>query len=314
LASLPTTGYSAGVETNSVILSYIKETAYGTAPASAAKQLRFTSESLASTKSRQRATEVDATRQAADQVTTQFSAGGTINGALSIGTYDDLFASLFCAAWATDVLNNGAAFESLYLQKQLASNLWLRYPGAFVTSASIGAAQGGFVTVSFNILAQNEVNQTTDAGTGAQTAAPTGKIVNTVSMTSAISLGGAGLTKVESFSLDISNEGAAQQFAMGSTAAAGMLPGVFTVNGRLRVFFSDFTLYTRYTAETEGAFTFTFTDANTSYVFLLHNCVVMNPSIVAGGPGQSVMADFTIEGRKDPVTGKTLRITRDLTP
>lgn len=311
---MPTTGYAPGIEANNVILSYVKETTYGAMPAAtAAKQLRYTSESLSSTKGRQRAPEVDATRQAADMVTTQFSAGGTINGALSVGVYDDLFASAFASAWATDVLTNGNAFESIYLQKQLASALWLRYAGSFVTGFNITAAQGGFVTTSFNVLSQGEINQTTDAATGAQTAAPTNKIINTVTMISAITLGGSGLTKVESLSLDVNNEGAAQAFAMGSSNAAGMLPGVFTVNGRLRVYFNDFTLYTRYINETEGAFSFLLTDGTKSYLVELLNGVIMNPSIVAGGVGQAVMAEFAIEGRKDTVTGKTLRLTRDLT-
>jgi len=313
---MPSTGYSAGVEANNVILSYVKETAYGTMPAAtAAKTLRYTSESLSSNKTRTRAPEIDSTRQAADMVTTQFQAGGTINGALSIGTYDDLFSSCFCSAWATDILQNGNSFESIYLQKQLATALWLRYPGAFVSGFNISAAQGGFVTCAFNVLAQNEVNQTADAATGTQTAAGLGgKIINTVTMTSNITVGGTGLTKVQALSLDVSNDGAAQNFAIGSTAAAGMLPGVFTVGGKVSMYFNDFTLYTRYINETEGAVTVTFADGNTSYAFVLLNAVIMNPTIVAGGVGQAVMATFDIEGRKDSVSGKTLKITRDLTP
>jgi hypothetical protein len=313
---MATTGYAAGVETNSVILSYLLEATYGTAPTAAAQQLRMTGESLSSTKSRTRAPEIESTRQAADQVTTQVQAAGSIQGALSVGTYDDLFSSLFCSAWATDVLTNGATsgFNSLYLQKQLASALWLRYPGAFVSGATITANQGGFVTVNFDILAKSEASATADAGTGSQTAAPTNHIINTVGMTSSISLGGSSLTKVLGFSLSMMNEGAGQEFAMGGTAAAGMLPGVFTANGTLRQYFSDFTLYARYVAETEGAFTFTFTDGTKSYVFELLNHVVINPRILAGGPGQAVVAEYQLEGRTDVAsTGKTVRITRDLT-
>jgi hypothetical protein len=39
----------------------------------------------------------------------------------------------------------------------------------------------------------------------------------------------------------------------------------------------------------------------------------MNPTIVAGGPGQPVVADFVLEGRKAVSPAATLRITRDLT-
>lgn len=313
---MPTTGYAPGIEANNVILSYVKEVAYGTMPAAtAAKQLRYTSESLASTKGRQRAPEIDATRQAADMVTTQFGAGGSIGGALSVGVYDDLFSSCFASAWATDVLTNGNAFESLYLQKQLASNLWLRYPGAFVSGFSLTAAQGGFVGVNFNVLAQTESSNTADAATGTQTAAGVSgaKIFNTVGMISAITLGSVVQSKMMSISLDVTNDNATQAFAMGSSAAAGMLPGVFTVNGRFSMYFADFTAYTRYINETEGNFTFLLTDGTKSYLFEVLNSVVMNPQILAGGVGQSVMAEFVLEGRKDTTTSKTMRITRDLT-
>jgi len=312
---MATTGYQAGVESNSVVLSYIDEATWGTLPTTPAfSRLRYMSESLGSQKARQRAAEVDSGRQAADMVTTQFTAGGAINGALSIGTYDDLFESLFCSTYATNILTNGTTFQSVYLQKQLGTGLFLRYPGSYVSGCNISAALGGFVTVSFNIASQAETSSTTDAAS-TYTADNTNKVLNTVSMTGSIQLGGTSPGSVESFSLDFANDGAAALFAIGSSTAAGMLSGVFTVTGRIRVYFKDFTLYTRYTAETEGKFNFTLTDGTgtKSYLFEVLNTVLMNPQIVAGGPGQAVIAEYAIEGKKDAATGKTARITRSLT-
>lgn len=310
---MATTGYAAGFDTGTFEMSYAKEAAWGTLPAVPFKKIRLTGESLTSNKSRQRAAEIDGTRQAADMVTTQFGASGGVNGAMSIGTYDDFFESLFNAPFTTDIITNGATFQSLYIQKKIASGLFLRYPGAYVSSCNISAAVGGFVTVAFQLMAKSEEKSLTDASTGAATEAPNGRVINTVSMVSNILLAGTSPGKIESFSLDITNDGAAAQYAIGDSGAAGMLPGVFTVSGRMRSFFKDFTVYDRYIAETEGAFAFSLVDSTKSYLFELLNSLQMNPNIVAGGPGQAVMAEFAIEGKKDSVTGKTLRLTRDLT-
>lgn len=311
---MATTGYQAGAETNDLLISYIDEAAWGTLPATPTfKPLRVTSESLSSTKARTRVQEIDSTRQASDMVTTQFSASGSINSALSIGVYDDFLESLFCSAFTTDIMTNGVLFQSMYIQKKLGTGLYFRYPGAYVTGCSIQCALGGFATATWQIAAQQELKATTAAET-TMAAVGTGKVFNTVSMISLIQIGGVSAGTVESISLDITNDGAAALFGMGSTIAAGMLPGTFTVSGRIRIYFQNFTAYDRYTAETEGAFQFKLTDGNTSYLFEVLNSVIMNPQIVAGGPSQAVMAEFSIEGRKDSVTGKTLRVTRDLTP
>jgi hypothetical protein len=309
---MATTGYQAGTESNSVVLSYIDEVTWGALPATPAfRRLRYTSETLGSQKARQRATEIDSARQAADMVTTSVSAGGTINGALSIGTYDDLWESLFCSQFTTDIMTNGTVFQSVYLQKQLGTGLFLRYPGSYVTAATVSAALGGFVTASFTIASQTETSSATDAASS-YAADNTNRVINTVSMTGSIQLGGTSPGSVESFSLDFANDGAAALFAIGSATAAGMLSGVFTVTGRIRVYFKDFTLYTRYSGETEGKFNFTLTDGTKSYLFEVLNSVLMNPQIVAGGPGQAVIAEYAIEGKKDSGTGKTCRLTRAL--
>lgn len=51
-------------------------------------------------------------------------------------------------------------------------------------------------------------------------------------------------------------------------------------------------------------------DAGKGYVITLLNATIMNPSIVAGGPNQPVMAEFQLEMNPDPVTGRTFQIDR----
>src|SRR5207245_173457 len=100
-----------------------------------------------------------------------------------------------------------------------------------------------------------------------------------------------------SFSLNINNAGAALEFGMGSSVAAGVLAGTLEVTGNVKMFFKDFTLYTRFKNETAGTLEFITKDsAGNAYVFTLLNAVLLNPQIQAGGPGQPVYATFSIEG------------------
>lgn len=95
--------YQAGVEANQTQLSYGVETNWGSRPVVAFKAIRYTSDTLALTKTRQRPNEINITREVSQAVTTEQSAAGTINYALSWGTYDDFFSSLCQADWSAPV-------------------------------------------------------------------------------------------------------------------------------------------------------------------------------------------------------------------
>jgi hypothetical protein len=62
-------------------------------------RIRYTSETLAYAKTRQRPAEITGFRAAAQGVTTQQQASGTINYALSYGTFDDFMSVALQADW-----------------------------------------------------------------------------------------------------------------------------------------------------------------------------------------------------------------------
>jgi hypothetical protein len=87
-----TAAYQAGIEANQTRISYAMETTWSVAPTTVAfKAIRYMSDTLAETKTRQRPSEINLTREASQAVTTQQTAGGTINYALSYSTFDDFF-------------------------------------------------------------------------------------------------------------------------------------------------------------------------------------------------------------------------------
>lgn len=104
----PTAGYQAGPEANDVVVSYAQEATYGVPPATQFQALRMTGETLAGTKTRTRPGEILTTGEVAAATTTQESATGNINFALSFGTYDDLLAGSLQGDWGPTIAISGA--------------------------------------------------------------------------------------------------------------------------------------------------------------------------------------------------------------
>jgi hypothetical protein len=94
-----TTGYAAGEQTNAGVITYIMESAYKVAQAGAAQDLRFTSETLAKSETTSSPDEINELAETSQTVVTQVSASGSISGAMSYGTYDDMLAAVMTEDW-----------------------------------------------------------------------------------------------------------------------------------------------------------------------------------------------------------------------
>lgn len=212
------------------------------------------------------------------------------------------------------VLVDGEQFQSLFLQKRLSGNQFLRYPGGYVTRSTLNAGLGDFLSLDMEIAAREEVRSAIDASTGAVLAAAQGRVHDPVGNFGPLVLNATALDvapRLQSISINIVNEGAAATYEMGSPAANGMLEGVFTASGSINAYFSNFDLYDRFKSEVSNIGGFVTRDANgAAYGFGFEACNLLNPRIVAGGPNQSVMAQFDLEFNPSPFTGRTLRITR----
>ena len=299
------------VETTSAQVAYVQETSWGVTPTGPLRALRMTGESLTGSKSRARPNEIREDMQASEAVTSEETAGGGVNFALSYGTYDDILAGVMGGEWTTNVLRAGTVFKSFTLEKKLGSALFLRYPGAFFTAASLTMSRGQFLGGSFTVVAKEETNATTSASTGAYTPAPTNRVMDPVNSVRDITLDGTALaTVVNSITLNIAREGAAADYGLGSASAQGVRMGTLTVSGTVETYFRTFDLYTRFKNETMGAFSWRTVDlAGNAYRFTLPKATLMNPNITAGGPNSPVMAAFTLEGNPD-ATDSTLKIER----
>lgn len=102
----PTSGNLAGAQANDNQYSYILESTYGTAPTAGAWQrLRLMSENIRANKTRARPQELSTTYESSAAITTQVGVSGTINGALSTGTWDDVLAGALMSDFTTVTAN-----------------------------------------------------------------------------------------------------------------------------------------------------------------------------------------------------------------
>lgn len=92
-----TAGYQAGAQANEVVLSYALEESYGVPPGGNWQRLRLSGETFRVQKTRQRPEEIEASGESSRAVTTQVSVSGTLSGALSFQTYDDLLCGVMGA-------------------------------------------------------------------------------------------------------------------------------------------------------------------------------------------------------------------------
>lgn len=208
------------------------------------------------------------------------------------------------------MLRNGVVVNSYYVQKKLASALFLNNSGCFVSGGALTAQLGGFFEGSLQFVSKDQTKFTSDQSTGAVTAAPTGRVVDNVSgfgnvLMDDVSIGQV-LTAIE---VNVAKDGARAQFGLGSSAAQGIGRGTVNVSGKLTMYFKDFTMYDKYKAETDHMVTFrVLDDQGAGYVVTLPSVTLLNPDIVAGGPDSDVMAEFEFEANPHATLGCTIQL------
>lgn len=201
-------------------------------------------------------------------------------------------------------IQNGANVTTFSFEKQLAPALFLQYVGSYVSSMQLTMDVGKFVEGVFSFLAKSQVSATVEAGAGAAPpiAAPLGRIIDNISGFAAFNVNGSAATAtLQQVELTVSKQRSASQYGIGSAAAVGMRRGTLQVDGKLSLFFKDFTYYNSFITEADLGVSWQLSDSGgNAYVITLPAISIMNPSIVAKGIDQDIIADFTLEGNPAP--------------
>lgn len=231
-------------------------------------------------------------------------------------------------------IRNGNNVHSYWFEKRLAPIVagvgkHLVYPGTYVSGGSLSANLGGFLEGSLALLAKGEQIGSTTTGvapttgtTGAKSSftsdtyvvAPAGRIIDSISGIQFASLGygstgsvwnfedvvasGGALSAVlQGFNINFTKNNARQQFGVGDVNAKGIGKGTIQADGKMQMYFKDFTMYSFYKSEQSVVASFRIQDATgNSYIITMPAVTLMNPNIVAGGPDTDMVADFTLEG------------------
>ena len=163
-------------DANRVRLAYVEETSFGVLPGSpSTKALRYTGESLVSSRETTESQEIRDDRQIADLIEVGIGAGGGIDVELSQGAFDDLIiAALQAAAWSAVVdesdddvsisaVDNSVNSPKVALDSYTAGQ-WVRLSG-FVNDANNGYAK--IVSAAANKLVLSNITLTTEAAPAA---------------------------------------------------------------------------------------------------------------------------------------------------
>lgn len=292
-----TAGYAAGAATNDTVVSYALEPTFGVAPATTYQFLRLTGETFRPQKTRQRPDEINPLPEVSQAVTTQGSTSGTLSGALSTGTYDGLLAGIMGNDFdANGLLINASLVKTFTVRRKIGAS-WFHELGSFVSRAQITLQQGQFATCSFDFLCAGEEKALADIATDT-VPAPIGTVHDTVKGFTSVTIGGvAPAGKVRQIAISLERAGAAQDFAMGSEDAAGIVTGRLQATGSIQLFFKTYDEYDKFAAETGAPIVVSTVDATgNGYAFTFLNATLQNPQINAGGVNQTVIASYDIEG------------------
>jgi len=304
-----TAGYQAAAQANDTAISYAMEPTYGVAATGSYQRTRFTGENFKPTDTTQRPDEISADIEAAQAVLTQTSVAGTLSGALSYGTYDDMLAAVLGADWADNVVQNGAVVKTWTLIEKMNAK-WLVRPGSYCTQAQLTFAQGSFASTSFDFSCKQQTLADADPAT-TYTDAPTGRVFNTVDNFVGMTVNGVAPDGcVKQVQITLARDGAGSDYGMGHADACGIRVGQILASGSAQIFFKTWDMYQVWANGTQGPIVTTVKDADgNSYVLTFLNATLRNPVINAGSKNTSIVATFDIEGNPQ-AGGGTFKIQR----
>ena len=289
-------------------LAYIAEANYGATPATPAfRQLRHKSTTLALTKNTLQSEELRSDRQIADLRHGTIQVGGDIQGELSFGAYDDLFAAALGGSWNANVLNAGTARTSFTLERNFADiGQYLRYTGCEINGLHFDVQPGAIANVTFDVVGQSEAVDAAPVAGATYVNAPANRPMDALS--GAIKEGGQVIGVVTELKLDLAN-GIEPRFVIGSAKTLQPSIGRSNLTGTLTAYFLDGSLLSKFIGETESSLELTLSDGANSYVLFLPRIKYTGGQADVANDGPITLS-LPIQALYDGTAGTHLRITR----
>ncbi len=231
---------------------------------------------------------------------------------------DFLWRSLFCADWATNVLENGSTMYPFSLEEKYeggATDPYIRHYGGVVDSVSIsGRIDGSPLLLSFACVFLNRDSGT--AAKGGATYADPNPGYDPVSGVDVLandvfSVSGA---KLMAFNINIKNN-LRQQYAMGSAVPWGTGLGIFEVDGSVQLYFRSLADWSTFASSPQDGLALDLTigsQANNKDRLVIPAARVYNPDIEDPGQSGDHMVTLPFRGRFDSGTGSAISLTRNV--
>lgn len=304
-------GFAQGARSG---LSYIKETVFGTTPASGnLLSIPYVGSSLNLTKEQIQSAALMPDRMIRNDRHGNRQVGGEITVELAPEDFDPFLEAAMMNTWSTNTLKVGTNLQTLSIEDALNDvNVFRMFTGVAVSSMSLSIAPNQMAQATFNLVGKDAVITNVSAKPTKTAPKAHGPFD---SCSGSIKIGNAGaaptaVATITSLELTINNDTSAA-FVVGSCSAAQLEYGMATVSGTLSAYVEDATIYNRFVNETETAIEFTLSNAagNRPYTFLIPRAKLNTGDMPVSGPKSRIMT-MGFSGIYDPATNTVLQITR----
>ena len=216
---------------------------------------------------------------------------------------------------ATEKLQNGIIAKSFTIEKFAADSAtptYFWYLGMEVAQWSIDMPLNGVVTGDFAFMGQDGDVGEAELPNATYTPPVVEPILNTVESITELMIDGVhdDLVAIQSLSFSVNN-GSRAQMVLGQEIAAGIASDTSTITGSITMYFRDKSFYQKLLDDTPFSISIVMTDIDgASKVIEIMRAKLADMTINAGSINTDFIATGNFQGTIDPVTGKTIQMTR----
>lgn len=308
--------------TNELAIKYrtaaVKETVFGTTPASPLNVVRTTGASGRVTKTRATSDELHLF-EVSDLITLDATGRGTIKGELSYGgVIENMWESLYGTAWSSDQLKVGATVIGLTIEDQLTGLAkFLAYKGCIIESIKLTVQQGAKITYEIAYVATIIPTAFASAtvGTGAIVAAPTNKIMSPVTSVQLFNEGSGPTNLLTNGVVSTTFEFSRPAILMpqiGSLNQSDMGLGTFELKISVQMYANtvSLALIDKYLSDTDTLFNFTLGGSSTKkYAWTMSVASFIDAGVNEPSKNSALTTGFQVQALFDP-TNSTALMTR----
>jgi hypothetical protein len=301
--------------TDSEVLAYVAESAWGTTPATPTGQIvRMTGVTPTQDKGTTKSQELSSSREDADIIQVSARGGLTVPFEASYDIqFEDWLQALLGGTWASNELKVGTTRRSFTMQRKLTdSGLFQLFTGAVPSKITLGTSIGNIVGGSAEFVSKFPSMSGTEVFTNATpyTAAGTNPVFDPIASIQLLQEGGAGaIAGATEFSIELMN-GIVSLDQLASLDPLEILAGGFSAQGSFSCYLADSTYWAKFAAHTTTSLVMTLGGAaSKKYSFSFAKVKLSKVDLPNQGKNNAMIQKYTWEAFKD-ATDTTTKITR----